>query len=581
MAETIGDRVDRLIRETLDTHVDLLAQLMAEAGLENEIQLTRLDRLIRSLRERRFESTIFEAGRRMPTSVQLGVDPPRIVLNEELLSRVSDDEVLAALARPIAQILEIAPMSVSMSLQIRDEKVIKGLSTKASRRNDAPMVRANDLPAFITYKMEVFGTRLSMLAAALGTHRTFEISTAEETQSALRGRPGWPEWADVMNLRCAADAIAGLREALVDTPWEEHSEKLAELTWDSLALSGQTFLRHAGRELRGENVPKIVDVLTAFLRAIKAQERTLTEDLASWSVFSEIHEAWLSLDDEERRTFCGNSAKFDRRPVSVVDEAGIAFGIREPASLPWEMPLVCWTSREQTGLRDLFVGIARTLPGRPSAHFFPLSSLTRDESPLGTGESNAWSLSVDGVGVDSGRNDADDLARAYSASLATLVSQFLALPANHQTEAVRRLRRVYDEYFPQSTEIWARRFAGETGGDFHALLTGIQHMVSSPVMFDPFLRPSQGELAPFPTLTVVAARQGEARMVPFWVPVSLLASTIKGPPIRIRLVRVTEGGCTWDCDKTLSLGKLEGQSVDLILRAIHGDALQFVLTKEN
>lgn len=581
MAETIRDRVDRLIRETLDSHVDLLAQLLAEAGLDSEAQISRLDRLIRALRERRFENTIFEEGRRMPTAVHLGFDPPRIVLNEELLQRVGDDEVLAALARPISQVLEIAPMSVAMSLQIRDEKFLKSLSTKASRRNDAPMVRANDLPAFVTYKMEVFGTRLSMLAAALGTHRTFEISAAEETCAALRGRAGWPEWADVLNLRCAADAVAGLREALTDTPWADHAEKLAELTWDSLALSGQTFLRHAGRELRGENVPKIVDVLTAYLRAIKAQERTLTEDLASWSVFVEIHDAWLSLDDEERRTFCGNNARADRRSVSVVDEAGAAFGIREPASLPWEMPLVCWTSREQSALRDLFVGIARTLPGRPSAHFFPLSSLTRDESPLGTGESNAWSLAVDSVGVDNSRSDADDLARAYSATLATQVAQYLALPAHHQTEAVRRLRRVYDDYFPQATEIWARRFAGDSASDFHALLTGIQHMVSSPVMFDPFLRPSQDELAPFPTLTVVAARQGDARMVPFWVPVSLLASTLKGPPIRIRLVRVTEGGCAWDCDKTLSLSKLENQAVDLILRAVHGDALQFVLTKEN
>lgn len=580
MAEAVRDRVDRLIRETLDTHVDLLAQLLADTGASSESIVQRIDRLIRALRARRFEATIFEDGRRMPTSVQTNFDPPRILLNEELLGRVGDDEVIAALARPIGILLDVAPMSVAMALQMRDEKFIKNLTTKASRRTDGVQVRANDVPSFVAYKMEVFGTRLSVLAAALGTHRTFEITAGEETRETLRGRAGWPDWADVNALPFAKGAVEGLNDALQGTIWYAHADKLAELTWDSLALSGQTFLRHAGRDLRGENVPRLVDVLTAFLRAIKAQERALTEDLSTWSAYSEVHDAWIALDDEERRTFGGNGSKVDRRPVSVVEAAGNAFGILEPTSLPWDVPLVCWTVREQGALRDLLVGIARTLPGRPSAHFFPLSHLTREEGRLADGEATAWRLEVDSIGVDSSSSDVEHLGRAYSATLATLISQFLALPHNHQDEAVRRLRKAYDDYFPQSTEIWTRRFAGHGAWDIHVLLTSIQQMVSSAVVFDPFLRPSQDELAPFPTLTVVAARHGDARMVPFWVPISLLASTVKGPPIRVRVVHVTEAGCAWECDKTLSLPKLEGQSTEAILKSVHGDAVQFVLTRE-
>ncbi|MEZ4460768.1 MAG: hypothetical protein R3E66_13770 [bacterium] len=580
MAQTIRDRVDRLVREALDSHVDLLAVLLAETGLESELQVARLDRLICALQARRFEPTIFEEGRRMPTSVDFSSDPPAVLLNEELLGRVSDDEVLSALARPIGQILEVAPVSVAVALQIRDDRFIKNLTTKASRRSDQATVRANDIPAFVEYKMEVFGTRLATLAKALGREHSFDLVTNDETLAALGGRASWPEWADVGNLRLSGQAIEGLRTALVDTVWSDSADKLCELVWDSLALSGQTFLRHAGRDLRGENVPQLTEVLSALLAAVAEQERTLSDDPSTWAVYTDVHEAWLQLDDAERRTFGVSVGQPDRRPVSVVGEAGVCFGLSEPASLPWDVPLVCWTVREQSALRDLFVGISKTLPNAAKVHFFPLSALNRDEPRLQDGDASAWSLQIASSKLEVVSVDSDDIARAYASALATLTEQFVALPLNHQDEAIRRLRKAYDDYFPDWSEIWTRRFAGTRGSSFHELLTGIQHMVSSPIMFDPFMRPSNPDLAPYPTLTTIVAREPDMDAVPFWVPISILGSTQKGPPVRVRLIRVAESGCAWESDKTVSLPKLDAQPVDLVLNAVHGDSLQFVMTRD-
>ncbi len=581
MVESIRDRVDRLLRGTIDTHVDLLAMLLAETGLDPLEQVSRLDRLIRALQSHGFEATIFEDGRRIPATVDLTKNPPSLVLNEELLDRVGDDEILSALARPIALIIDIAPMTVAMALQIRDERFLKSLATKSNRRSETGgPVRANDLPAFVAYKISVFNARLSIVAAALGTFKKFELSAGEATYAALRGRSSWPDWADVLNLKCTADAVNGMQEALENTPWIEFAETVAELLWDSLALSGQTFLRHAGRELRGNNVPGLGNVLTSLMQAVRSQERTLTEDIATWPIYADVNQAWRNLDDEERRIFGVTTCEVDRPPASVITDAGVTFGMNEPASLPWDHPLVSWTVREQSALRDLFVGIATTLPQRTSTHAFSLSSLTREERRLSDGQGIAWALQVASDRTHVVHSDRESIARAYSSTLETLLAQYQALPLNHQDEAIRRIRRAYDDYFPESCEIWTRRFAGTSGSDFRTLLTGIQHMLNSPILFDPFLRPTMEELAPFPTLTVAVAREGDSTIIPFWVPIAALTSTTIGPPLRIRLATVTESGCAWECDRTLSLPKLEGQSVDLVLTAVHNDSLQFLLVQE-
>ncbi len=580
MAESIRDRVDRLLRGTIDTHVDLLAVLLAETGLDPSDQVSRLSRLIRAIQVPRFEATIFEDGRRIPASVDLANDPPLFTLNEELLDRVGDDEILSALARPIALVLDISPMSVAMALQIRDERFLKSLATKSNRRADSGPIRANDLPAFVAYKISVFNARLSIVAAALGTYRKFEISAGDDTYAALRSRASWPDWADVLNLKCTADAVKGMQEALENTPWHEFAEMIAELLWDSLALSGQTFLRHAGRDLRGNNVPRLVEVLTALLQAVRSHERTLNEDLSTWPIYADVNQAWRALDDEERRTFGVTTCEVDRRPTSVIGEAGVTFGMQEPSSLPWDCPLVAWTVREQGALRDLFVGIATTLPNRTAVHSYSLSGLTREQVRLKEGMGVAWGLQVGSDRINSVPSDPESVAQAYSSVLATMLDQFEALPLNHKDEAIRRIRRAYDDLFPDKIEIWTRRFAGTDGSDFQTLLTGIQHMLNAPIIFDPFLRPNMDELAPFPTLTVVVARQGDSAVMPFWVPIAALESTTKGPPLRIRLVSVAEASCAWECDRTLSLPKLEGQAVDLILTAVHNDSVQFLLIQE-
>ena len=106
-------RLQRIVREVLDTRVDLLAIMMSEARIDPQTTRESLVRLVHGLRNPIIEPTIFEAGRRMP----MKVEGDRIVFNAELLERVGDEEVLTALARPVAEITAPGPTELGALVQ--------------------------------------------------------------------------------------------------------------------------------------------------------------------------------------------------------------------------------------------------------------------------------------------------------------------------------------------------------------------------------------------------------------------------------------------------------------------------------
>lgn len=587
LIENVAQRVDRLTRSLLDTHVDLLALLLAESGVDRDDAVERLDLLIRCVENRTIEETLFDGGRRVAFILDAAASPPTLALNAELLDRVEDDEILFALAAPIAQILQLSQLGVAITLQTRDERQFRNLMTKASRRLDVTPVRATEVPSYVRIKMRVFGHRLEAMTGALENETTFEIEVTDELHDALGKSAGWPEFVDVARVPQLLEARNRFANALSETDYATLVDTFVELLWDSLGVSPQSFFRNAARTLRAEGVDDLVSSLAALETSIKSTDSSFSAALADWSSYSEVYAAWRGLLRVEKSLFGVATRDPDRGDVSVLAPARDAFGLKEPPSLPWSDPLVSWTVREVGGLRDLFAGSAQTMPGVPVQDFVTVSDLHRPDEPPLELERDRASVSIQmlSLGSDVVPVDAVLQARSFSAALHTLLAQFDSLPEQHRVEAVRMLRRAYDEYFPDQGQIWSRRFRNLQKLDpfeaFMQLSTELTQLFNLPVLFDPIVKPTVDELAPFPTLTFVLAMQPEAEeRNPFWIPFTALSSSAAGAPLRLRVVTApadpaTE--CGWVCDRTLSLDKLEGQSLDLISRSVHGDCLHFAI----
>ncbi|QED27494.1 hypothetical protein FRD01_09625 [Microvenator marinus] len=584
MSETLQDKIGRIVRELFDTHLDLFAHLLAEAGVEPEEQTSRLDTLYQLMQRIEYEPTIFEGGRRIALS--LSEDEPQVLkLNEELIGRISDAEIVATLGRPIAQVLGLSSLSMTLALKTRDEQSLKSLTTKIAKKAENAPVRAVDVPSYVSVKIGVFTSRLESIAALLGQETSFDVEISDELRGALKGSAAWPEWQDIQDIEAFKGVSTALRTSLGQTKWESTSELIVELLWDSLGLTPHSYFKHAGRAIRGANVSEAAALLDAMFAALKVQEKWLSTELSTWPSFQDIKTAWSELAQNERRAFGMMLHDLPAPSVSVLEVARDAFGLDQPTTLPWELPLVCWTVREQGALRDLFVGLSRTLPIPQDDGYPVLGSLDLEGATLDYSEDLA-NLGVHLAPIDTEMLPIaeDAITRASAAVISRLCEQFDGLDEAAQTDMLQRIRDSYDGFFPNFREVWERHFFGLSNRprpeQYFILVTGIQSVLTVPMVIDAFLKPSQDEPSPFPTLTLVVAVQNteEGVQTPFYVPLSALNSTITGPPIRVRAVRTSPGsGATWLCDRTLALNKLQGQAIELLTRSIHGDSMRLAL----
>lgn len=564
----------------LDTRIDLLAIMMAEAGVDAETARKRLTRLVHGLRNPRVEKTIFDNGRRLATKV----DGDHIVMNRELLERVGDAEVINALARPVAEITQLASVGVSLAFQIDDDQLMRDLTMKAQRRVEGEVVRASSLTDWVHYRVETLVERLGRLCAELGKPGSFDTSGTDELQQQVQGSVVWPEWMDIGTLDWCQSAVSEVATALEQTPYQPHAETLVELMWDSLVLSPQSFVRHAGRTARTLSSLDIGELLLALARAMTGNEQQST-DLADWPAYQDVYEAWRDLDRHERAIF-GPVLLGDATPAaSVIVPAREAFGLNEPRELPWDAPLVCWTTREQRGLRDLLNGFIKTLPG-DTEHALSGHKLEQaaDIPPLSAaGPRSTFAVQVVPLGSDATMLPSQSAGRAWSACVREVLRQFESTDEYTQEAVIASLRSAYDHLFPASQAIWARRLFDlhehSPTATVQRLVTMVNNLFNMPLLFDPFVEPGADGLTELATLVLPVGMTPETR-VSFFVPIVALTSTLNGAPLRVRAVEVpaqTEEPCRWMCDLSLHLNKLGQQSVELITRSVRGDALQMAL----
>jgi hypothetical protein len=598
MSKAVRQRLDKICQELIQKHLDLLLMLMAEEGMTPELQRERMDLLVRSLTNVQLAPTLFEDGRRVPMALDAAVTPPVIQANSELLERLEPDDILFAFTRPISQLLHLPPISVGLVLQGRDEKQLKNLYHGATRKLQTPALRATEIRAVIERRVTTFMERARGLAELLapGSRPRFP-SPAAFVGELGAARDGWPEWDKIISQEFIKYATSSFAEAVEEVRELPPADILLELCWESLDLSPQTFLRHAGRTLRTQNAPPNQRLIFALAEVVAPGQSRSIGLLSAWPSMQELLDAWTALCQHEHETILRHSTHARPVPmISMLEPPGVSTGLRDPEDLPWLHPLVSWSLRETTALRDLLMGfvqghkILRPVEAEESdSEILLMDADDLDPMPMRIDlPQRPVDFQVIGTSIEMPGHYDFMIERAYSAALLHLEAQVMELPEPSQLNILTRLRGAYDGYFSQTKPVWDRRLQSWRQDArpvaLRKLAGELGHVLSAPAFFDPFETPEEPQLAMMPTFCFVVALSPRFERVPLRIPVASLLRTagMGAAPLRLRMIEVPEDvnePCRWLCDRELGMGDLQGTPVNLTLNALERDTLRLIAFK--
>ncbi|QDG50790.1 hypothetical protein FIV42_08620 [Persicimonas caeni] len=588
MSESIELRTKRLVRELLTVHLDPFLILLAEEGVAVADQRRRMDALVRALLDVGVDDTLSDGGRPVPVMTDLSQSPPSIRLHKKLIDNVDDSELLLAFQQPVSEILGISQVGVGLVLQSRDDRKLKSLTNKAARQLGGDRVHLTQIPAIVEQRMSLFEERLSDFAEQFGDSVFLLLSGMDDfTEKLKRAKRGWPDWSVVERssfMKGAVEEIGVAVEGLEDAP---DPAALVELCWESLALSPQSFLRHAAQKLRAEQ--SRVDVEQALLklaRIVDEESGELTGQLQEWSAYGELANAWSELFREEQRALAFAPGRRSTPPVSVFGLPLQTMRLCEPDSLPWDAPLLSWSMREHNALRDLLVGMRRSLAETlPNSHGEICDITTKsDEKPLQVAVADS-ALQVQVVAGEHSLPDNYDelLARALQANHQAMLRQFERLEASQRKRLLQTLRSAYGGYFGEAKAVWDRRFQAWQKWDereaFTILCTEVRHVLGAQVIFDPFQDPRESQLRMVPTFTVIVPRPEDTDRTMLHVPLAALRNTFQDTPVRVRVVEVFDDTdqCIWGGDLDVTLQTVEEHKTETVLKSIENDSVRLLV----
>lgn len=587
VSESIELRINRLVRELLTVHLDAFLVLLAEEGMSINDQRRRMDALVRALLDVGVDDTLSDGGRPVPVATDTSTNPPTIRLHKKLIEGVEDAEILLAFQQPVAEILQISPVGVGLVLQCRDDRQLKSLANKAARQLDSERAQLTQVPAVVEQRMRLFEERLSDFAEQFGDSVFLLLSGKDDFTAKLsRTKRGWPDWATVERAAFMKGAIEEIEVAVEDFDDAPAPDMLVELCWESLDLSPQSFLRQSAQKLRTQDARVDVEqALRKLARIVDEESGALDEVVDRWSAFGELSEAWNELFREEQRVLAFTPGRRGTPPVSVLGAPMDTMGLCEPESLPWNSPLLSWSMRERNALRDLLVGLRRTLEEkRPSNEIdtFDLA-VDSDEAPLDVDVDDA-ALQIQ---VVAGEHTLPDnygalLERAMNACTQGMLAQFDRLDASSRKRLLQVLRSAYGGYFGEAKEVWARRFQAWKQWDerkaFVTLCTEIRHVLGPAIVFDPFQEPRGSELRMVPTFNVVVPRPEGTDRIMLHVPLAALRNTFQDTPVRVRVVEVDDDArCLWGGDVDITLQTIEEHPTETVLKSIENDSVRLLV----
>ncbi len=588
MSESTELRIRRLVREILTVHLDAFLTLLAEEESSMGAQRERMDKLVRALGAASVNDTVTNGGRQVPIKVDMSADPPTIELHRKLIDSVGDDEILVAFQKPVSQILQISPVGVGLVLQCRDDRQLKSLANKAARELDTQRALLTQVPAVVEQRMSLFEERLSEFAEQFGDTVFLLLSGMDKFAGKLtRAKRGWPDWSTVEKSSFMKGAVEEIGVALEDVEGAPEPSILVELCWESLDLSPQSFLRHTAQKLRAEHPGMDIEpALRKLARIVDEDSGKLSQYLDEWAAYGELADAWTGLLREEQSVLSWTPRQRSVPDVSVFGTPQNTMRLCEPDSLPWTSPLLSWSMRERSALRDLLVGLRRTLEEKHTGNDVPVVELPVDcdELPL---ETNVGEVELK-LQIATGDKPVPSdypkmLERALNACHQSMLGQFERLPSSKKTRALQTLRSAYDGYFGEAKEVWARRFQAWKKWDereaFSILCTELRHVLGPAIIFDPFQGPRESQLRMVPTFTSVVPRPEDIDRVTTHIPLAALRNTFQDTPVRLRVVEVFDEDtkCIWGGDLEATLETVEEHPTEAVLKAIENDSVRLLV----
>lgn len=597
MTAQLRQRVERIRRDLIQTYMDLFIVLLAERGASVQVQQERVEALVVALLGLKIEGSLFVQGRRVPMIVEMEPGPPQIKLNEELLARVEDEELLFAFGKPIAMILELPSVSIGLVLQGRDEKQLRNLYHAAKSRVSEPTIAATSVGSIVEHRLGLFVKRLARLVERLSQGQRVEVGDHRALATSMIGAASWAEWDQVAAHPFMDALVEATNQALQKAAPSQYppAATLLELCWESLDLSSQSFMRHVGRALRTQGMAVSYDLLAAIARIVEPEPQAAQEleTMSHWPSMSELEVAWHALYEQELETLgVYYQGPQGQRHISVFEPVRDSLGLREPVELPFDYPLVCWSVREVAALRDLLQGFVQA---HHAARAQPkeLELLLCVEPPAGYQYRLSHDqpgvqveLQVIGTTIEVMPGYEQLQARAWLANEANLLSQFHAQPAEKQLSTLKRLRGCYEGFFMHTKPVWERRLQGweldEPEHAFKRLINGVREILDVPVYLEPFEDPSDEHQRMIPHFCFVVAMSEHVERVPFKVPIQALISTAAtgSPPLLVRFINVpgdlSERDCRWLCDRELTMMTMQGHPVQLTLRAVEDNSVRML-----
>lgn len=580
-------RVHQFARQTIDLHLPLLLGSIAERGGNSQIQVERASQLVEVLSGARLEPQLMRNGRPVPVELRRVDERIELFVNQTMLERVDDEALASAMALPVAKVLGLPPSMVGLILNLSDERQIRSLASQLGSKN--PVVPLTQIERLVRWRLQTLEARLGRLIEVAN----LTVDGAETFLETLKTRGDhWPRFEEIRDqdyLLSWSDRVGGELGRSVPA---EGAQKLVELLWESLVISPRSAMRQAAQALR--SLPAKANhqkMLVMLARALGEEGQPIDSDLQSWPSFEELHRNWEVLNAREDALIGARRSLSLAPPVCIFAPPSESMGLKEPASLPWEMPLICWSMRERSALNDLLKGLAtsleREMDSRKSGRLQDISF--QSDTPLpedhAIGERIHWIVKVPTRLPTFPTDFSTHLNQAFKSTAAAYGQAFSKLPMMDQIQGLNLAKGAYSGYLPQSRAVWQRRLITDPDARppeaFEIYLLGLARALEWPIFVDIF---EEGLFTPrtthLPGFTLLATWCEDSDFAPLWLPVEAIGEALGQVPLRIRNIEVRNDGSTaWLGDHRLEIAELRALSTDGLLRGIHDGALLLTIHK--
>lgn len=577
--EEAESRMEGLVRAFIADYLPPLIGLLADEGLDQEDQISRVDRLVGGLLGAGVESTLTKRGRRVVVDINDALDPPKITYNGGLIESLDPSERMGLFEKPTAEILGLSTIRVSLVLGLDDQDSLNNLANRARRAAESTPVGLADIPSVVENRLELFLTRLASFVATLEEDPEFDVDIEDGAEAIVASdETRWPGWESVKSHSFVSSLLFQLEVALPEDEAHPAAETTAEIVWESLDLSAHSFLRHAAQLLRAERKPEMEteSILRTLADIVGSKDEPISESVSDWDTFSDLADTWASLFRTEQRMLAWSVVRRKTPDLSVYEPPLDSLGLNEPSSLPWGVPLLGWSLREQSALRDLLDGQQTTIENELDERRSLSAGGADTEAPSldVSGETDDLNVTAAGTYPALGEDDRRRTELALHATWGHLIGRFEQLSAAKKKRVLQAVKGCYGGYFGHSNPVWKRRFQAWEDYDpadaFQLLAGELENILGPRAMFDPFQNPDGTQVRQVPTFNIIVAFGESDEVAHVRVPLVALRSAFDDAPTRVRAIEVPddeEGDCRWLGDSELTVRTL----VDLPAEDIFGN----------